>query len=126
VEITPKFSGTLKVSLPLLGWPQPKRYPLEKLETLEGEARNQPTIWYPGYKAIEQPKDQPASHDALLKTIAKPQGTHTLVGEAVALDWPALGWQIVKLSFTPCVSRKMGSSCRSIANSLMQEPRLPE
>ena len=56
LEITPRFSGTLKVSLPLTAWPEPKRYPLEKLTKLEGEARNQQTIWYPGHMAAQQCK----------------------------------------------------------------------
>jgi trehalose/maltose hydrolase-like predicted phosphorylase len=41
VELAPKFSGVLKIKLPLTAWPEPKRYPLEKLE---GQAQSQHTI----------------------------------------------------------------------------------
>src|SRR5207245_9745983 len=89
LEITPRFSGTLKVSLPLTAWPEPKRYPLEKLTKLEGEARNQQTIWYPGHMAAQQCKAEHGVHDGLLGMIAKPEGTNTMVAEAAALEWPA-------------------------------------
>jgi len=88
LEITPRFSGALKVSLPLIAWPEPKRYPLEKLTKLEGEAQNQQTIWYPGHMAAHQCKAEHGVHDAVVRMTAKPEGTNTLVTEAAALDWP--------------------------------------
>ncbi|MGH7972081.1 MAG: hypothetical protein ACREIC_25490, partial [Limisphaerales bacterium] len=54
LEITPRFSGTVKVRLPLTASPEPKRYPLAKLEKLPPEAQNQQTIWYPGYMAPQR------------------------------------------------------------------------
>jgi protein-glucosylgalactosylhydroxylysine glucosidase len=89
LEITPRFSGTLKVSLPLTAWPEPKRYPLEKLTKLEGKARNQQNIWYPGHMAVQQCKAEHGARDALLRMIAKAEGANTLIAEAAALDWPA-------------------------------------
>ena len=89
LEITPRFSGALKVSLPLTAWPEPKRYPLEKLTKLEGAARNQQTIWYPGHMAAQQCKAEHGVHDTLLRMTAKPEGANTLIAEAAALDWPA-------------------------------------
>ena len=88
LEITPRFSGALKVSLPLTAWPEPKRYPLEELIKLEGAARNQQTIWYPGHMAAQQCKAEHGVHDALLRMTAKPEGANTLIAEAAALDWP--------------------------------------
>src|SRR5258705_1120937 len=55
VQITASFAGTVKVRLPLRAPPPPKRYLLEKLEKLEGEAaRNQWALWYPGHMAPRQ------------------------------------------------------------------------
>jgi trehalose/maltose hydrolase-like predicted phosphorylase len=89
IEITPRFSGPLKVSLPLTAWPEPKRYPLEKLTKLEGEAQNQQNIWYPGHMKAQQCRVERAGHGALLRMIAKPEGENILITEAAALDWPA-------------------------------------
>jgi trehalose/maltose hydrolase-like predicted phosphorylase len=88
VEITPRFSGTLKLSLPLTAWPEPKRYPLEKLEKLEGEAQNQQAIWYPGHMIPQQAKAQHGANEGLLQMMAQPEGTSATVVEVAALDWP--------------------------------------
>jgi len=85
VEITPKFAGPLKVRMPLTAWPEPKRYPLEKLEALEGEARNQQTIWYPGHMNPRQCTVQQNS----ARLTAQPDGTSVMITEAAALRWPA-------------------------------------
>lgn len=89
LEITPRFTGAIKVRLPLTAWPEPKRYPLEKLEKLPPEAQNQQTIWYPGHMAPQQALAQRGTNAALLEMLAKPEGTNILVAEAAALDWPA-------------------------------------
>ncbi len=89
LEITPRFSGALKVRLPLTAWPKPKRYPLEKLEKLPAEAQDQQTIWYPGHMSPQPPKAQHGTHEALLQMVANPEGTNVLIAEAGALDWPA-------------------------------------
>jgi protein-glucosylgalactosylhydroxylysine glucosidase len=89
LEITPRFSGAVKVRLPLTAWPEPKRYPLERLEKLPPEAQDQQTIWYPGHMAPQQAKAQRGTHEALLEMLAKPEGTNILIAEAAALDWPA-------------------------------------
>lgn len=88
IEIVPKFSGVVKVRLPLQAWPEPKRYPLEKLEKLEGEAQNQQTIWYPGYMVPRGCTVQHGAHDRLITMTAQPEGTRTTVVESSALQWP--------------------------------------
>ena len=85
LEVTPRFAGPLKVSLPLKAWPEPKRYPLEKLTKLEGEAQNQQNIWYRGHLAAQQCT---AEH-GLVRMTARPEGTNQLITEAAALGWPA-------------------------------------
>jgi trehalose/maltose hydrolase-like predicted phosphorylase len=85
LEITPHSSGHIKVLLPLRAWPEPKRYPLAKLEKLEGEAaRNQWAIWYPGHMI-------PVSRHAdrgLLQMLSKAEGGDATIAEAVALALP--------------------------------------
>jgi trehalose/maltose hydrolase-like predicted phosphorylase len=89
LEIKPSFAGVVKVSLPLIAWPEPKRYPLERLEKLEGDARNQQNIWYPGHIIMQQGKVQHRANNASLQMIGKPEGTNTQLAEAAAIDWPA-------------------------------------
>jgi trehalose/maltose hydrolase-like predicted phosphorylase len=88
LDITPRFSGAVTVSMPLKGWPESKRYPLDKLEKLPPEAENQQVIWYPGHMAIQQSRAQRGSHAGQLEIAAKPEGTNTLIVEAAAVDWP--------------------------------------
>src|SRR5258705_3904794 len=72
VQITPHFAGAVKVRLPLRAPPPPKRYPLEKLEKLEGEAaRNQWALWYPGYMAPLQSSAQLQGNGGLLQMLAE-------------------------------------------------------
>lgn len=89
LEITPRFSGAVKVRLPLTAWPEPKRYPLAKLEKLPPGAQDQQTIWYPGHMKPQQAKAQRGTHEALLQMLAAPEGTNIQIAEAAALDWPA-------------------------------------
>jgi protein-glucosylgalactosylhydroxylysine glucosidase len=89
LEITPQFSGPLKVRLPITAWPEPKRYPLEKLEKLPPEAQDQQKIWYPGHMVSQQARAQRGTHEAQLEMLAVPEGTKTLIAEAAAVDWPA-------------------------------------
>ena len=85
LELTPHFRGTVKVLLPLLAWPEPKRYPLDKLEKLEGEAaRNQWAIWYPGHMVVTERSAQPH----LLRMVSKPEGRPETITEEVTLDYP--------------------------------------
>jgi|HubBroStandDraft_6_1064221.scaffolds.fasta_scaffold22794_1 trehalose/maltose hydrolase-like predicted phosphorylase len=89
LEITPRFSGAVKVSLPLTAWPEPKRYPLAKLQKLPAEAQDQQTIWYGGHMTPQQTKAQRGAHEARLEMVAKPEGTNMVIAEAASLDWPA-------------------------------------
>lgn len=88
VSITPEFSGPLQIRLPLRNFPQPRRYALERIDKLEGEAaKNQWAIWYPGHldvTAVVAKESQGGS--TLLSLLAKVPGANFDVGEAVAIE----------------------------------------
>ncbi len=93
VSLTPLFGGTVRVRLPLRAWPAPKRYPLEELQTLTGEARtNQWAIWYPGRmiaRLARSSLEPPPAHAGLLEMLSQAEGTGAVLGQAVAVAWPS-------------------------------------
>ena len=89
LEITPQFSGRLKIRTPLSAWPAPKRYPLEKLEKLEGPAQNQQNIWYPGHMSPRSCAVRHRTGEGSAQLFAKPDGVDTQIAETAAVKWPA-------------------------------------
>ena len=90
VAITPQFAGRMQVRLPLRNWAAPRRYALERIEKLEGEAAKNPwAIWYPGRLAIRNLSSEQSAHGAVLSLAAQAPGYGDEVGEAVAAEWPA-------------------------------------
>ena len=90
IALTPQFSGNLKIKLSVREWPEPHRYPLEKIQKLEGEAaRNQGAIWYPGHMIQQYHEAWVHPTDGLLQMMSQAEGGSTQVAEVVALDWPA-------------------------------------
>jgi trehalose/maltose hydrolase-like predicted phosphorylase len=88
VTITPEFAGALRVRFPLRNWPAPRRYPLEKLEKLQGEAaKDQWTIWYPGQLDVRTVDVQRDSRGVLMSLDASAPGYGYRVGEAIAVQW---------------------------------------
>ncbi len=88
LTIQPQFPGMVRVRLPLRNWPAPRRYPLEQLKTLDGEAKTNPwAIWYPGRLNITGAQAQRSSNGALLSLSAVSPGTGIHIGQAVALQW---------------------------------------
>ncbi|MBZ5582402.1 MAG: hypothetical protein LAQ30_09415 [Acidobacteriia bacterium] len=91
-EISPRFDGPLTVRLSLRAWPAPHRYPLEKLEKLEGPAaKDQQLIWYPGRMLAREPRAQAGKGSGLLEMLSQAEGTTTTLAQAVALTWPQEG-----------------------------------
>ncbi len=85
IEITPRYSGRIKISFSLKAWPEPKRYPLEKLERLTGEAAlDQWAIWYPGHMV---PVASHAGREAL-SMVSQAEGSSVRVAEEVTLVMP--------------------------------------
>jgi trehalose/maltose hydrolase-like predicted phosphorylase len=90
VEVTPHFSGDVRIRLAVRAWPAPRRYLLEKVGKLEGEAaRDQWATWYPGHMIPHAHQALLQEHGGLLQMVARAEGSTTQVAEAVALDWPA-------------------------------------
>ncbi|HZQ55561.1 MAG TPA: hypothetical protein VFB14_25410 [Bryobacteraceae bacterium] len=88
--IVPEFSGPLSVVLPLRNWPPPHRYALERIRTLDGEAkRNQWAIWYPGHLDTREWGLRRLPPRISLSVLAIAPGTGVKTGEAVAVEWTA-------------------------------------
>ncbi|SRR5579883_308442 len=87
-EFTPQFSGPIRIRLPLVPWPEPKRYPLERLEKLEGEARSQQNIWYPGHIVPEKCAVRVGERDAEVSLTGLAEGTNQRMVETAATRWP--------------------------------------
>ncbi|MBV9081140.1 MAG: glycoside hydrolase family 65 protein [Acidobacteriaceae bacterium] len=88
VTITPEFSGHIRVRVPLRNWPAARRYKLEQIRTLEGEAKSNPwAIWYPGRLNIRALGTSGKSEPVLSVSAIAP-GTRVNVGEAIALRAP--------------------------------------
>jgi trehalose/maltose hydrolase-like predicted phosphorylase len=90
VTITPEFAGTVDVRFPLRNWPPIRRYPLEKIQKLEGEARtNQWAIWYPGQLNITHLDVERTSDRAVMWASVRAPGNGPELGEAVAIAFTA-------------------------------------
>jgi trehalose/maltose hydrolase-like predicted phosphorylase len=88
VTIAPQFAGRIEVRLPLRNWPPPRRYDLERIRTLEGEAKTkQWAIWYPGHLQISEINADRFSKWIVLSALETAPGTETTSGEAVAIEW---------------------------------------
>jgi trehalose/maltose hydrolase-like predicted phosphorylase len=87
--VLPGYDGPMTVVLSLRGWPSPHRYPLERLERLEGEAsRNQQAIWYPGHMIVGKRHAEAQTGRGLLQMLSKAEGTSTTLAQAISLEWP--------------------------------------
>ncbi len=88
VTITPEFSGKIAVRLPLRNWSPPHRYALERIRTLEGEAKkSQWAIWYPGHLDVNEVSVERRSDRVLMSLLATAPGTGVKTGEAVEVEW---------------------------------------
>ncbi len=89
LEVTPRSSGPLRVRLSLRPWPPPRRYALEQLQKLEGEAaKNRQAIWYPGHMVAERPHAEAHEGGGSLDLLSYPEGGAAALSEAVSLRWP--------------------------------------
>ncbi|MBV8476273.1 MAG: hypothetical protein JOZ36_06380, partial [Acidobacteria bacterium] len=88
VTVTPEFAGELTIRFPLRNWPPPRRYQLEKIQKLEGEAaKNQWAIWYPGRLDVTALDVERTSRGLLMSLGATAPGYRNRLGEAIAIDW---------------------------------------
>lgn len=88
LSLVPEFAGPLSVRLPLQNWPPPHRYALERIRTLDEEAkRNQWAIWYPGHLDTREWGLRRRPPRVSLSVLAVAPGTGVKTGEAVAVEW---------------------------------------
>ncbi|HWR51646.1 MAG TPA: hypothetical protein VN428_11095 [Bryobacteraceae bacterium] len=87
LEITPHYSGPVKVVLPLRAWTPPKRFALARLEKMDPKITQQ-QMWYPGHMAVQSHSVEAESKGGMLRMIAQPEGVKITVAEAAALVWP--------------------------------------
>ncbi len=89
LEVTPQADSVIRVSLPLREWPALRRYLLDQITVLQGEANNQQVIWYPGRMAVSKWRVSSAKGQGLISAQSHSEGRNTPLFEAVALRWPA-------------------------------------
>ncbi len=88
LTIVPEFAGSIAVRFPLRNWPAPHRYPLEKIQKLEGEAARNPwKIWYPGQMDLAEVEVERSSQKALMWGSASAPENGPKLGEAIAIAW---------------------------------------
>ena len=89
LQLTPQSDGLVRVRLPVREWPEPRRYPLERLEKLEGAAaRDQQAIWYPGHMNVTAFAVKTHEGGALEQVVAKADGSRQALAEAIEVSWP--------------------------------------
>jgi protein-glucosylgalactosylhydroxylysine glucosidase len=90
LTIQPRFSGRLKVSLPLQAWPAPARMPLAELDTVYyGKPGGWPVVWYPGHMTPTRSGLSLHNQRAILWLTSESDGRKTQLAQAVNASWPA-------------------------------------
>ncbi|HEX4749208.1 MAG TPA: hypothetical protein VH302_06655, partial [Bryobacteraceae bacterium] len=85
VTITPSFSGSVNVRLPLRNWPPPHRYALEELT--KQPVPDQWAIWYPGHLTTSEVTVNRSASGMLMTLLCTAPGTGVRTGESVAVEW---------------------------------------
>ncbi len=87
-EITPHYSGPVRVALSLRGWPAPRRLRLA-VEAHLASTVTQQEEWYPGYMVVDQRSADTSQTGGLLRMSSHPEGAGSTVAEVAELGWPA-------------------------------------
>lgn len=107
LEITPHYSGRVKVSFPLRAWDAPHRMPLSKLENIVPDpAGTWPSVWYPGHMSVKDRHAEANLQGGWLWMNSQAEGRPTAVAQAVAVTWPE---DLKELATTTSVSEDMVS-----------------
>ncbi len=97
-QITPRFTGNIKIFLPLKEWKPPKR---KTYATLQHIALNPPGAypaeWYPGYMKLLTKNSDTANNKIIFWIVSKAVGRSTYVAEAANVDWPELKNKSIKI-----------------------------
>jgi trehalose/maltose hydrolase-like predicted phosphorylase len=104
-EITPHYSGPVRVALSLRGWPPPKRLPLA-IQSHLAPTVTQHEEWYPGYMVVDHRFADADQKGGQLRVISHPEGVADSVGEVAELAWPA---DLAKLAVKKVASGDLAS-----------------
>jgi len=80
LRLVPRYSGRVRVTFPVRGWPPPQRLALGRLERWD-PGWTQAAVWYPGHMIV-------TARDSVSLT-ARAEGGTTSVAVAQALTWSA-------------------------------------
>lgn len=86
LQLTPNFSGRLKLSFPIRGWKPPKRLALARIEKLEPWPGHW-AVWYPGSLKVQNRGVEKEANTLLV--VAQTEGRRTQVAQAASITVPA-------------------------------------
>lgn len=86
-QLTPHFSGPVKISFPLQERPKPDRLALARLEKYD-PAWTTDSIWYPGHLEMQDRGSETSPQSGLIWMISRAEGRPTTLGQAVVVQWP--------------------------------------
>nr|MBA2303961.1 hypothetical protein [Acidobacteriota bacterium] len=88
LELTPHFTGPMRVRFALEARPPPRRLPLATLERAD-PAWRPADVWYPGHMVVRSRAATRVPGGARLSLTATPQGRTLVLAQAAAVGWPA-------------------------------------
>jgi len=87
--VVPRFSGTVKVLLPIRPWAAPSRLPVARLENLPHDAGgNAPDVRYSGHMLVEDRHVRSSAAGGLISVVSRVEGRSAVVAEVVRAAWP--------------------------------------
>ena len=88
LELTPHFSGRMRVRLAIAGRPPPRRLPLATLPRADPQWRPA-DIWYPGHMVVRSRTSTRVPGGARLSLTSTPEGRTVVLAQAAAAGWPS-------------------------------------
>src|SRR5918996_2829061 len=88
LNLTPRFSGRMRVRFAIAGRPPPRRLPLATLPRADPKWRP-PDIWYPGHMVVRSRSATRVPAGARLALTSTPEGRTIMLGQAAAVGWPS-------------------------------------
>jgi hypothetical protein len=88
ITLTPRYSGPVRVLLPIRSWKAPVRQPVGVLERFPPDAQgNRPNIRYTGYMVVKDRHVETGLDRGLVRVVSRADGGTTDVAEVIALSW---------------------------------------
>ncbi len=88
LDVTPHFSGRMRVRFALAGRPPPRRLPLATLPRADPKWRP-PDIWYPGHMVVRSRAAARVPGGARLSLTSTPEGRTIVLAQTAAVGWPS-------------------------------------